>query len=51
VKRAEIDRGVRPGVTPAEAERIAELEREVQELRRANSILRAAFASMDRPKR
>lgn len=36
VKRAEIDRGVRPGVTTEERERIKTLEREVKELRRAD---------------
>ena len=40
VKRAEIDDGVLPGTTSAEAARIAELEREVKELRRANAISR-----------
>jgi transposase len=44
VRRAEIDGGVRPGVTTAEAERIGQLEREVRELRRANEILKAASA-------
>jgi transposase len=44
VRRAEIDGGVRPGVTTAEAERICQLEREVRELRRANEILKAASA-------
>jgi transposase len=44
VKQAEIDGGVRPGVTTADALRIAELEREVRELRRANEILRTASA-------
>ena len=44
VKQAEIDAGERPGVTSAEAERIKELEQEVRELRRANSILRSASA-------
>ncbi|TYR55013.1 transposase [Streptomyces parvus] len=42
VKRAEIDEGVVPGTTSAEAARIAELEREVKELRRANAILKSA---------
>ena len=42
VKQAEIDSGKRPGVTTAEQQRIAELEREVRELRRANEILKAA---------
>jgi transposase len=44
VRRAEIDGGVRPGVTTAEAERIGQLERENRELRRANEILKAASA-------
>ncbi len=38
------DRGLRPGVTGGERERIRELEREVRELRRANEILKAASA-------
>jgi len=44
VKRAEVDAGMRPGTTTAEAKRIKELEREVKELRRANDILRTASA-------
>ncbi len=44
VGQAEIDQGHRPGVSTAEAQRIAELEREVRELRRANEILRTASA-------
>src|SRR6478735_7331105 len=45
VQQAEIDEGHRPGVSTAEAKRIAELEREVKELlRRANEILRTASA-------
>jgi transposase len=44
VRRAEIDGGVRAGVTTAEAERIRQLERENRELRRANEILKAASA-------
>jgi transposase len=44
VAQAEIDQGHRPGVTSAEAQRIAELERENRELRRANEILRTASA-------
>ncbi|WP_425411229.1 transposase, partial [Nocardioides insulae] len=39
VSQAEIDEGHRPGVSTDEARRIAELEREVKELRRANEIL------------
>src|SRR5579872_5088675 len=42
VKQADIDSGKRPGVTSAEQRRIAELERENRELRRANDILKAA---------
>jgi transposase len=44
VQQVEIDEGDRPGVTTAEAQRIAALEREVKELRRANEILRTASA-------
>jgi len=44
VRRAEIDDGLRPGVTSVEAQRIKELERENRELRRANEILKAASA-------
>ena len=44
VHQAEIDQGARPGVSTAERLRIAELERENRELRRANEILKAASA-------
>lgn len=44
VKQAEVDAGRRPGVSTAESARIAELERENRELRRANEILKAASA-------
>ena len=44
LKQAEIDGGTRPGVTTSEAARIAELEREVRELKRANQILKSASA-------
>ena len=44
VKQAEIDGGERPGTTTGDKQRIAELEREVRELRRANEILKAASA-------
>jgi transposase len=44
VRQAEVNSGRRPGVTSAEQERIAALEREVRELRRANEILKAASA-------
>lgn len=42
VNRTEVDAGRRPGTATADAQRIAELEREVRELRRANDILKAA---------
>lgn len=42
VNQAAIDRGHRPGVTTEERRRIAELERENRDLRRANEILKAA---------
>ena len=44
VRQAEIDEGSRPGTTTAEAGRIAALEREVRELRRANEILKTSAA-------
>jgi transposase len=44
VERAEIDGGQRPGTTTDDKKRIADLEREVRELRRANEILKAASA-------
>ena len=44
VQRAEIDGGSRPGVPTDAKQRIAELEKEVRELRRANEILKAASA-------
>ncbi len=53
VQRAEVDEGSRPGRSTSDAEHIAELEREVRELRRANAILRSASAffaaELDRP--
>ena len=53
VNQAEIDEGHRPGITTSDAERIAALERDNKELRRANSILRSASAffaaELDRP--
>lgn len=55
VKRAEIDDGVRAGVTTEESERVKDLEQEVRELRRANEILRRAAtffgAELDRQQR
>jgi transposase len=44
VRQAEVDGGRRSGLTTEERRRIAELEREVRELRRANEILKAASA-------
>jgi len=44
VRRAEVDDGARPGLTSDERRRLAELERENRELRRANEILKAASA-------
>ena len=53
VQRAEVDGGLRPGRSSDDAEHIANLEREVRELRRANAILRSASAffaaELDRP--
>jgi len=55
VVQAEIDEGTRPGTTTDDATRLAELEREVRELRRANAILKSASAffaaELDRPSR
>ena len=44
VRRAERDRGLRPGLTTEERTRMKELERENRELKRANEILRKASA-------
>ena len=44
VRRAEVDAGGRPGPTTDERKRLAELERENRELRRANEILKSAAA-------
>ena len=55
VKQADIDDGVKPGTTTADAERIKALEQELKELRRANAILKSASAffaaELDRPHR
>jgi transposase len=55
VMQAEVDAGDRPGTTTSDAQRIAELERENRELRRANAILKSASAffaaELDRPQR
>ncbi len=42
VAQAEVDGGARPGTTTEDRRRIAELEKEVRELRRANEILKAS---------
>ena len=55
VRQADVDDGLIGGTTSAEKRRIAELEQEVRELRRANSILKSASAffaaELDRPHR
>ena len=55
VTQAEVDAGDRPGTTTNDAQRLAELERENRELRRANAILKSASAffaaELDRPQR
>jgi transposase len=47
VRQAEIDDGQRPGTSTSDAQKIAELEREMRELRRANEILKAAALDSD----
>jgi transposase len=44
LRRAEVDSGLRGGVTSDDRARMKDLEREVRELRRANEILRKASA-------
>ena len=44
VMEQEVDQGARPGVSTDDRTRIAELERENRELRRANEILKSAAA-------
>jgi len=55
VRQADVDDGVKPGISSEEAVRIKELEQENRELRRANSILKSASAffaaELDRPHR
>lgn len=53
VRQSEVDAGARPGVSTEEAAEVKRLKRENAELRRANSILKAASAffaaELDRP--
>jgi transposase len=42
VRQAEVDGGIRAGVTTREHDELVELRKEVKELRRANDILQAA---------
>ena|SRR6476646_2997971 len=42
VRQADIDEGARPGLSATDAKRIAELEHENRELKRANEILKRA---------
>ena len=44
VKKAEVDRGIRAGITTEMAEKLKALERENRELKQANEILRKASA-------
>jgi transposase len=55
VRQAEVDSGMRPGVTSEESAEVRKLRAENRELRRANEILKAASvffaAELDRPLR
>ena len=55
VKQADVDGGMRPGVTSAETEELKRLRKENAELKRANEILQAAAhffgAELDRRSR
>ena len=55
VRQADVDDGEKPGTTTEDAARIKALEQEVNELRRANAILKSASAffaaELDRPSR
>jgi transposase len=55
VRKAEVDDGVRAGVTSEESAELRRLRAENRELRRANEILKAAAgffaAELDRPQR
>ncbi len=42
VRRAQVDGGLRPGLTTDERQRLKDLEKENRELRRANEILKDA---------
>jgi transposase len=42
VRRAQVDEGLRPGLTTDERQKLKDLEKEVKELRRANEILKDA---------
>ena len=54
-RQKQIDEGLAPGTSTADARRIAELEAKVRELERSNSILKSASAffaaELDRPRR
>ncbi len=53
VRQAQVDDGARPGTTTEDSAELKRLKRENAELRRANSILKAASAffaaELDRP--
>ena len=55
VRQAQVDAGSRPGTTSEESAELKKLRREVNELRRANAILKTASAffaaELDRPHR
>jgi transposase len=55
VRQAQVDAGSRPGATSEESAELKKLRREVNELRRANAILKTASAffaaELDRPHR
>ena len=42
VRQAEVDRGMRPGLSNTDRQRLMELERENRDLRRASEILKSA---------
>jgi transposase len=53
VKQVQVDQGSRPGMSTGDRQRLARLEKENRELRRANAILKTASAffaaELDRP--